>query len=79
MALNKYDFLKKRIDYDLCVLGIAATRNSFNTAEGIKIDYVNPSNIVYSYSESPYFEDLYYVGEVRRVLLKDTSKSNILI
>ena len=74
MALNKYDFLKKRIDYDLCVLGIAATRNSFNTAEGIKIDYVNPSNIVYSYSESPYFEDLYYVGEVRRVLLKDIVK-----
>ena len=74
MHLNKYDFTKKRLDYDLCVLGIAACKNSFNTAEGIKIEYVDPAHIVYSYSDSPYFEDLYYVGEVKRVLLKDLVK-----
>ena len=74
MSLNKYDFIKKRIDYDLAVIGIACLKNSFNKAEGIKIDYVDPANIVYSYSDDPYFEDLYYVGEVKRVLIKDLIK-----
>lgn len=74
MNLNKYNLIKKRLDYDLAVLGIACVKNGFNTAEGITINYVDPANIVYSYSESPYFEDLYYVGEVKRVLLKDLIK-----
>jgi len=71
---NKYDLLKKRLDYDLAVIGIAAVKNSFNTAEGIKLEYVDPSDLVYSYTESPYFDDIYYVGEVRRVSLIDLKK-----
>lgn len=72
--LNKYDLLKKRLDYDIAVLGIGCVKNSFNTAEGIKLDYVDPSDIVYSYTDSPYFEDLYYVGEVRRVSIVELKK-----
>ena len=71
---NKYDLLKKRLDYDLAVIGIAAVKNSFNTAEGIKLEYVDPSDLVYSYTESPYFDDIYYVGEVKRVNLIDLKK-----
>ena len=74
MKLNNYDLLKKRLDYDLTVLGIACVKNGFNTAEGITIDYVDPVNIVYSYSESPYFDDLWYVGEVKRCKIKDLKK-----
>ena len=72
--LNKYELLKKRLDYDITVLGIGCVKNSFNTAEGIKLDYVDPSDIVYSYTDSPYFDDLYYVGEVRRVSIVDLKK-----
>ena len=72
--LNKYHLLKKRLDYDICVLGIGAIKNSFNTAEGIKLEYVDPSDLVYSYTDSPYFDDLYYVGEVKRVTLVDLKK-----
>ena len=72
--LNKYDNLKKRVDYDLTVLGIGCVKNTFNTAEGIKIEYVDPSDLVYSYTESPYFDDLYYVGEVRRVSIPELKK-----
>ena len=72
--LNKYDLLKKRLDYDIAVLGIAAVKNSFNTAEGIKLEYVDPSDLVYSYTESPYFDDIYYVGEIRRVSLTELKK-----
>ena len=71
---NKYDLLKKRIDYDLTTIGIAAVKNSFNTAEGIKLEYVDPSDLVYSYTESPYFDDIYYVGEVRKVSIVDLKK-----
>jgi hypothetical protein len=72
--LNKYDLLKKRVDYDITVLGMGCVKNSFNTAEGIKIQYVDPADLVYSYTESPYFDDLYYVGEVRRVPIIEVKK-----
>jgi hypothetical protein len=71
---NKYELLKKRLDYDLTVIGISAVKNSFNTAEGIKLEYVDPSDLVYSYSDSPYFDDIYYVGEVRKVSIVDLKK-----
>ena len=71
---NKYPLLKKRLDYDLTTIGIACVKNSFNTSEGIKIDYVDPADIVYSYTESPYFDDIYYVGEIRRVSVVDLKK-----
>ena len=59
---NKYELTKKRFYYDLTVLGIGAVKTSFNTSEGVTIDYVDPANLVYSYSDSPYFDDIYYVG-----------------
>jgi len=71
---NKYHLLKKRLDYDLTVIGIAAVKNSFNTSEGIKLEYVDPADVIYSYTESPYFDDLYYVGEIRRVSIVDLKK-----
>ena len=64
---NNYELIKKRFYYDLTVLGIGAVKTSFNTSEGVVIDYVDPANLVYSYSESPYFEDIYYVGEVKSI------------
>src|SRR6056300_1889538 len=72
--LNKYSLTKKRLDYDLTVLGIACVKNGFNTAEGVTIEYIDPANIVYTYSESPFFDDLYYVGEVRRITLTQLKK-----
>ena len=59
---NRYELTKKRFYYDLTVLGIGAVKTSFNTSEGVVIDYVDPANLVYSHTDSPYFEDIYYVG-----------------
>ena len=53
---------------------MACVKNSFNTAEGIKLEYIDPADIVYSYTESPYFDDIYYVGEVRRTSIVDLKK-----
>tara|TARA_R110000822_G_scaffold125620_3_gene260492 strand:- start:1481 stop:3904 length:2424 start_codon:yes stop_codon:yes gene_type:complete len=74
MEGNRYELIKKQFYYDLTVLGIGATKTSYNTSEGIKIEYVNPANIVYSYTESPYFEDIYYVGEVKTIPINEIIK-----
>lgn len=71
---NKYDLIKKRLDYDLAVIGIAANRTIFNTSEGIKVEYVDPADIIYSYTDSPYFDDIYYVGEIRKISIVELKK-----
>ena len=71
---NKYELIKKRFYYDLTVLGIGAVKSSFNTSEGVVIDYVDPANLVYSYSDSPYFDDIYYIGEVKSIRINELAK-----
>ena len=71
---NNYELIKKRFYYDLTVLGIGAVKTSFNTSEGVTIDYVDPANLVYSYTDSPYFEDIYYVGEVKNIPVNELAK-----
>ena len=71
---NKFELIKKRFYYDLTVLGIGATKTGFNTSEGVTIDYVDPANLVYSYTDSPYFEDIYYVGEVKTIPVNELAK-----
>jgi hypothetical protein len=71
---NKYDQIKRRLAHDLTVLGIAACKTRFDKTEGIKIDYVDPAYMVYSYTEDPNFEDIYYVGEVKAVTVPELKK-----
>jgi len=71
---NKYEQTKRRIAYDLTVLGIGCSKTSFNLANGIVVDYVDPVDIIYSYTEDPNFEDIYYVGEVKSVPLQELKK-----
>ena len=71
---NKYDLIRRRLNYDLTVLGIACSKTCFNLQEGVTVDYVDPANLVYSYTEDPNFEDLWYVGEVKGVSLAELKK-----
>ena len=71
---NKYDLIRQRFNYDLTVLGIGSVKTSWNRAEGVTVDYVDPAHLVYSYSDDPNFEDLYYVGEVKSIYLADIKK-----
>ena len=74
LAQNKYDLTRRRLNMDLTVCGIAATKTNFNTAEGVTVDYVDPSYMVYSYTEDPNFEDIYYVGEVKSITIAELKK-----
>jgi len=71
---NNYELTKKRFFYDLTVLGMGAVKTGFNTSQGVTIDYVDPANLVYSHSESPYFDDVYYVGEVKVIPINELAK-----
>mgnify|MGYP003115314633 FL=1 len=71
---NKYDLIRQRFNYDLTVLGIGAVKTCFNRSEGVTIDYVDPANLVYSYTDDPNFEDIYYVGEVKSISLPELKK-----
>ncbi len=74
LANNKYDLIRRRLNYDLTVLGISAVKTDFNRSEGVTLNYVDPASLVYSYSEDPNFEDLYYVGEVKSISLPELKK-----
>ena len=74
LAQNKYDLIRRRLNMDLAVCGIAAAKTSFNTAEGITVDYVDPAYMVYSYTEDPNFEDIYYVGELKAITIPELKK-----
>jgi len=74
MKGNRYELIKKQFYYDLTILGIGAVKTTFNTSEGVTIKYVDPASLVYSYSDSPYFEDIYYVGEVKTIPINELIK-----
>jgi hypothetical protein len=71
---NKWELTKRRINYDLVTCGIGAVKTDFNISNGITIDYVDPAYLVYSYTEDPNFEDIYYVGELKAVTLPEIAK-----
>jgi hypothetical protein len=74
LDFNKYDLTKKRMIEDIVTIGIGAVKTSFNKSEGVVIDYVDPANLVYSYTNDPNFEDVYYVGEIKSMTLAEIKK-----
>jgi hypothetical protein len=74
LAQNKYDLIRRRINMDLTTIGIGATKTNFNLAEGVTVDYVDPAYMVYSYTEDPNFEDIYYVGELKSITIPELKK-----
>ena len=74
MAKNKYNLTRRRLNMDLVTIGIAACKTNFNTANGVTVDYVDPAYMVYSYTEDPNFEDIYYVGELKSITIPELKK-----
>ena len=71
---NKYDLTRRRLLYDLTVLGIGCVKTNFNWSDGVTVEYVDPANIVYSHTDSPYFDDIYYVGEVKTIPINELAR-----
>ncbi len=71
---NKYVDIRKQLDYDMTVLGIACAKHEFQPGDGVNIKYVDPANIVYSYTEDPHFKDCFYWGEIKTVPITELVK-----
>ena len=71
---NHYDDIRRRLDYDLMVLGISVSKHEFLPGTGVKISYVDPANVVYSYTEDPQFKDCFYWGEIKTVPITELTK-----
>jgi hypothetical protein len=71
---NHYDDTRKRLNYDLTVIGIGVAKHEFLQGEGVKISYVDPANIIYSYTEDPFFKDCFYWGEIKTLPISELMK-----
>lgn len=71
---NHYQDIRKRIDYDLTVLGMGVAKTEFLPGAGVKVEYVDPANVVYSYTEDPNFKDCFYWGEIKTVPIIELKK-----
>lgn len=76
LKLNRFDLIKKRIDEDATVIGVAACKHSFDRHNGIRVEYCDPANMIWSPTEDPHFEDCYYFGEVKNVNITELKKIN---
>jgi hypothetical protein len=71
---SDYDLIRRRVLYDLTVLGIGTTKTTFSFSDGAKVEYVDPANVIYSHTDSPYFDDIYYIGEVKEIPINELVK-----
>lgn len=71
---NHYQDTRKRIDYDLTVIGIGVAKHEFLPGAGVQVSYVDPANVVYSYTEDPFFQDCFYWGEIKTLPITELLK-----
>ena len=73
-SASHYSDTRKRVDMDITTLGIGMAKHIFLPGEGVKVEYVDPANVVYSYTEDPYFKDTFYWGEIKTVPITELIK-----
>lgn len=71
---NFYEDIKKRVNYDIAVLGMGVAKHEFNLGSGVELKYVDPADVIHSYTEDPYFKDCFYWGEVKTVPIGELIK-----
>ncbi len=71
---NHYYDLRKRFDYDITTIGIAVAKHEFLKGSGVEVSYVDPANVVHSYTEDPYFKDCFYWGEIKTIPITELVK-----
>ena len=74
LAENHYQDTRKRVEYDITTVGIGIVKHEFLPGAGVQISYVDPANVVYSYTEDPYFKDCFYWGEVKTLPINELLK-----
>lgn len=74
LAENHYDDTRRRVDYDIATIGVGTIKHEFLAGDGVRVSYVDPANVVYSYTEDPYFRDCFYWGEIKTLPITELIK-----
>jgi len=70
LSINEWKEIAKRVIRDLVVLGIGAVKTEVDH-RGVMIRYVDPINLVTSFSERPDFTKITHAGELRRITISE--------
>ena len=73
-SMSHYEDIRKRLDYDLTVLGLSCAKHEFLPGAGVEVKYVDPANLVHSYTEDPQYKDCFYWGEIKTVAITELMK-----
>jgi len=74
LNLNDFKETRKRIIRDLVVVGQAALKTYIDPSTGVKVKYVDPENLITSYTTSPDFKDIKHVGEIYSVTIGELKR-----
>ena len=74
LDLNDYDETQSRVLEDVTTLGIGAIKHTTDPNKGIMIEYVDPSDLVYSYPRHRNFKNVHYYGEVTRITINELKR-----
>lgn len=73
MTKNDDEIIRERLLRDLVTLNIASIKVN-TTHEGIKVRYVDPENLIYSYSDRPDFKQIQHAGEIYQVTIGELKR-----
>ena len=68
---NFNDNAYRRCVDDIASIGMAVVKRTNDPNYGIKVDYVDPSRFVHSYTEDPNFDDITYAGHIKRITVAE--------
>lgn len=72
---NSYNqIVRRRVEKDIVEVGVGVAKHRYTPNDGIKVEYVDPANLIWSYTEDPYFQDCFYFGEYKNVNLSEVYK-----
>ena len=68
---NDFDEIKKKCIRDLVVVGTTGLKTYIDPSDGIKIRYVDPVNLITSYSQSSDYRNIQHAGEVYTITIAE--------
>jgi len=68
------DNVFRRCVNDLVALGMSVVKRNNDPNEGIKVEYVDPSTFIHSYTEDPGFNDMMYAGHVKTISIQELKR-----
>ena len=74
MNKNEFDETKKRVVRDLVSLNTGAVKVYTDPEHGVKVNYVDPINLVTSYSNHPDYRDIQHAGEIVQMSISELKR-----